>query len=453
MAFVSISPVKNLKALIYYVSKSKPHTPGEERVLDYKAHLCSLNSAYKSFNFTNNFMGRKKKIPGYSLVKSWSQEELDPADPESIKLALESTKLLLEEQFGKDRQYIVVCQKDGTGGKIHTHSIVCNTSISTGKAISGNDKYWKYVAYKSDEIDKRLGIKNLNKGKVYEKDGQLFAQKREDKDIITRAEKEIMSRNEEAERKNLFIKNENDSIKRRNKNMEALGLETEPLQELHKVVYLWKEDLKSRIKEAKISSKDIEEFKDRLDQAGVNVKARSSKQENTNGFRFSYSFVDKNNKNRKIRETRLGTDYSYKEISDEFNKENTKENIREDLKNKTSKHTEAKIKTLKSQNTKRLKEEKPVETIKIKENKENKETKERKERKEIKENNLEETIEEKIETDPIVNKLLKEEEDRKKKEERERRDQMLIDAYIRNGWDLDKLENGNDKNKDKGFEF
>lgn len=447
MAFVSISPVKNLKALIYYVSKSKPHTPGEERVLDYKAHLCSLNSAYKSFNFTNNFMGRKKKIPAYSLVKSWSKGELNPDDPESINLALESTKLLLEEQFGKDRQYIVVCQKDGTGGKIHTHGIVCNTNISTGKAISGNDKYWKYVAYKSDEIDKRLGIKNLNKDKIYEKYGQLFAQKREDKDIVTRAEKEIMSRNKEAERKNLYIKTNNDSIRRRNKNMEALGLPTEPLQELHKVKYLWKEDLKSRIKEAKRSSKDIEEFKDRLNTAGVNVKARSSKQKNTNGFRFSYSFVDKNNKNRKIRETRLGTDYSYKEISDGFNKEN----IKEDLENKTSKHTDKNIKPLKSQNTKRLETEETIKPIKIKETKENKE---RKERKEIKENNLEETIEEKIDTDPIVNKFLKEEEDRKKKEERKRRDQRLVDVYIRNGWDLDKLENGNDKNKDKdGFEL
>lgn len=445
MAFTSINPVKNLRALLYYVSKSKPHTPGEERVLDYETHLCSLNSAYKSFNFTNNFMGRKKKIPAYSLVKSRSKEELDPNNPESIKLAIKSTTLLLEEQFGKDRQYVVVCQKDGTGGKIHTHGIVCNTDSMTGKAITGNTKYWKYVAYKSDEIDKRLGIKNLNKDKIYEKDGQLFAQKREDKDIITRAEKEIMSRNKEAERKNIYIKSQNDNIKRRNKNMEALGLETEPLQELHKVEYLWKEDLKSRIKEAKRSSKDIEEFKDKLDQAGVNVKARSSKQENTNGFRFSYSFVDKNNKNRKIRETRLGTDYSYKEISDEFNKEN----IKEDLKNKTSKHTEAKIKTLKSQNTKRLETEEIIKPIKIKENKENKKIRERKERKEIKENNLEETIEEKINTDPIVNKFLKEEEDRKKEEERKRRKQRLVDVYIRNGWDLDGLEDVNNKNKNK----
>lgn len=450
MAFISINPVKNLRALLYYVSKSKPHTKGEERVLAYETNLCSLDSAYKSFNFTNNFMGRKKKVPAYSLVKSWSKEELDPNDPESIKLAIKSTTLLLEEQFGKDRQYVVVCQKDGVGGKIHTHGIICNTNLVTGKAITGNTKYWKYVAYKSDEIDKRLGIKNLNKGKVYEKEGQLFAQKREDKDIITRAEKEIMSRNEEAERKNLYIKSKNDNIKRRNKNMEALGLPTEPLQELHKTEYLWKEDLKSRIKEAKRSSKDIEEFKNRLDQEGVNVKARSSKQENTNGFRFSYSFVDKNNKNRKIRETRLGTDYSYKEISDKFNKEN----IKEDLENKTSKHTEPKIKTLKSQNTKRLNTEEIIKPIKIKENKETKKHKERKERKEIKENNLEETITEKIDTDPIVNKFLKEEEERKKKEERKRRDQRLIDVYIRNGWDLDKLENGNDKNKDKdGFEL
>lgn len=485
MAIVNVKPVKNLKALIYYVSKSKPHTPNEERVLDYKANLCSLNSAYKSFNFTNNFMGRKKKIPAYSVIKSWSPEELNPSDPESISLAIKSISTLIEEQFGKDRQYIVVCQKDGTGGKIHTHGIVCNTSTTTGKAISGNDKYWKYVAFKSDEIDKRLGIKNLNKDKIYEKDGQLFSTARDTPEVETLAEREIKKRNEEIRKENKnniiinrMIENSNDMAKK-------MGVEPDklkPLKEIKKTTYLWKDDLKERIKQSKNSSDTLEQFINKLNNNGVNVNKRKSKQANTNGYKYTYSFIDEDNKNRKIRENKLGSNYSYKTLSEEFEmvykkkvketikekpkkdiKENVKENLKEDDKNKPNysqpvnpteilNHNETDyiskdIKSLKTQN-------KAYEDNKSDVDNENNLNNG------ININDLEKELENKIENDNTVKETLRKEKEEAKRKEKMRRKNLDPTAYLYdkeafkrkinrslNEWDLEE-ENEND-----GLEF
>lgn len=444
MAIVNVKPVKNLKALIYYVSKAKPHTPNEERVLDYKANLCSLNSAYKSFNFTNNFMGRKKKIPAYSVIKSWSPEELNPSDPESIKLAIKSTSLLLEEQFGKDRQYIVVCQKDGTGGKIHTHGIVCNTDTVTGKAITGNDKYWKYVAFKSDEIDKRLGIKNLNKNKVYEKDGQLFSTARATPEVETLAEREIKKRNEKIEKESAMSKSYNENRERLNVERIKLGLEPMPLKEIKKTTYVWKDDLKDRIKQSKNGSDTLEQFINNLNNNGVNINKRKSKQANTNGYKYTYSFIDKDNKNRKIRENKLGSNYSYKTLSEDFEmvykkkvketiKEKPKKDIKENDKNKPiNEPFVAPTEILNHAETDYI--SKGVKSLKT----QNKEPK-------IDENKLESEIEAKIENDIKVKEMLKKQQEEDKRKEKLRR--KRISEEISRKFNLE-----NEKEND-GLEF
>lgn len=72
--------------------------------------------------------------------------------------------------------------------------------------------------------------------------------------------------------------------------------------------YLWTEDLKGRIAEAKGEVTSFEDFQKRLGEEGVTANPRGKNGE------ITYSFVDDNDKQRKCREGNLGTDYSRESI-------------------------------------------------------------------------------------------------------------------------------------------
>lgn len=276
MAITKIAPTKNLYGLIYYISKAEPHTKGEERVLDFSTNLCTLENSYQAFKDTEKYLGREKKIKAYTIIKSWSTDELDPQNEENQRLALESMERLLKELYGDTRQYVIVLQKDGTGGKLHAHAVVNNTDSFTGKAVRGNSKKWEYIARKSDEIDKSLGIKNLN-----------LENDLKPKDKKTLKEIKMIEKNE--------------------------VLKSQGLDE----IYLWKQDLKNIIKDNMKKSTNMKDFKKGLERDGVILTLRGSKaKDSRKGYKASYSFTDKEGKQRKARESTLGTNYSYKTIDE-----------------------------------------------------------------------------------------------------------------------------------------
>lgn len=397
MAITKIAPTKNLYGLIYYISKAEPHTKGEERVLDFTTNLCTLENSYQAFKDTEKYLGREKKIKAYTIIKSWSAYELDPQNEENQRLALESMERLLKELYGDTRQYVIVLQKDGTGGKLHAHAVINNTDSYSGKAIRGNSKKWEYIAQKSDEIDKKLGIKNLN-----------LENDLKPKDKKTLKEIKMIEKNE--------------------------VLKSQGLQE----IYLWKQDLKNTIKDNLKKSTNMKDLKKNLERDGVILTLRGSKAKDSwRGYKASYSFTDKEGKQRKARESTLGTNFSYKTLD-----ETIEENHKSLLKIFTKQHE----KTPSKPSLKDNREEKTVSTSNYKPKVKKTLKKENKRGSDIKEsfNKEMEEFNKKIAENTAVKRQKEEEKKRKEasRKKMERRRKML---YL----NLEEKDNG--KDKDLGF--
>ena len=86
--------------------------------------------------------------------------------------------------------------------------------------------------------------------------------------------------------------------------------EVKRIAERTEAAYIWTEDLKQRIDNAKKKSIDMEDFKHRLKENGVDAQERGKE------GKITYSFEDEHGKQRKVRQDKLGEDHGRDSIEE-----------------------------------------------------------------------------------------------------------------------------------------
>lgn len=268
MAVTKVQSTRNVAGAIYYLTKEKSHDGIHPRIGSYSTANTMLGIAASDMNRVMKRFRKEKNVQAYLVIQSFANDELNPESQEDLDKANEAGMKLGKAIGGETRQIVVITQADN--GNVHNHIVICSTDTLTGKALIGNQKSGMFARQKSDEILKEMGILNKNAEKAQYRDRQTMGE-----------------------------------IKRREKGL-----------------YVWKDDLKQRIRECleNESVTDEEIFKEKM-QEDYKVDVRINGKGN-----ISYRFLDAEGKDRKCRAKRLGTVYGKDGISygitDNQNKQN-----------------------------------------------------------------------------------------------------------------------------------
>ena len=158
------------------------------------------------------------------IIVSFSKKELDPHDPNSPLKALQIATEFAEKYY-PNRQSAIFIQNDGKGGCLHFHLIVNDCDIPDGKGCSIEQQKYYYVEKHVDEVAKNLI--------------QLDTDRRNIKNKETYHERGIRSEDR----------------------------------------YVWKDDLKQRIREAMDTAETRDDFVKLLSENGVEASFKTSKKQ------------------------------------------------------------------------------------------------------------------------------------------------------------------------------
>jgi len=260
MAYTKItSAYHGAKAISYLLGES--HKEGVER----NKHLSGINMVMPdAVSYTEqmqtywNKASDKMKVQVRRVTQSASRKEIDPENEADLlkfhEIGIETGRRI----FG-NRQFLVATQIDGKSGLAHNHIFANNVDFVKVKGMRGNDYQHSRIKQISDKVFLEYGIK-LDKG---EKHGEKYTQ------------------TERAKREN--------------------------------GEYVWKDDLKERIRDAMATSCDWDSFEDALAFEGVSIRHAKG------GVSITYTLDDteeyedfyneKPNKPFKIRGKRLGSEF------------------------------------------------------------------------------------------------------------------------------------------------
>lgn len=191
-------------------------------------------------------------------VVSYSKKELNPDSPEDILKAAHMGREIVQTGY-PDRQAVVFVQTDGKGGCVHLHILINNVSLTDHKGATDEQKTAAFFRRTSDTV----AAKYINP------------------DTGKQADVEKQSQTERA----------------------AVG-------------YVWKDDLKARILQARDAAVDMQDFYKQLTAHGVEgtEKTRRKSQEKYITFELTDTagFSDgKIPENLKSRSYKLGGDFEY----------------------------------------------------------------------------------------------------------------------------------------------
>ena len=293
MAYSRISHTHNGAAALNYVLYGAGHTKGKARNLlvgsvgllppETKPYLKQFEEYWCKASTQNLNQARR-------IVVSFSPNELPPEDPNSAVKALEIGCDLAERAY-PGFPFVIAVQNDGRGGKVHIHAVSCNVSYEPHhKGFSREQTSHNYLKKNVDEVCKEY----------FELDNGRTA-----KDKVSQAERRKRYENE-------LIEEENKSL---------------APDEQKSLKYIWRDDLKSRVKNAMKNAKSREDFLEQLTLNGVEGEYRSTKKA---GDFIIYELTDisgfpadeKIPSNLKSKSYKMGTDYDLGAI-DESIKANT----------------------------------------------------------------------------------------------------------------------------------
>ena len=108
-------------------------------------------------------------VQGYTITYSFSKDELDPDDPDSIEKALDIAEDATHHMTKTDDvKYIMIAQKDGEGGCVHVHEVKCAVHTDTLKPLQGREIFKAFLEEQADAALQRHGIV-LDTGKSHPK--------------------------------------------------------------------------------------------------------------------------------------------------------------------------------------------------------------------------------------------------------------------------------------------
>lgn len=221
----------------------------------------------------------RNKTEGWRVIQSFGPDELNPDEPSDVAKAHEIGIRLAEEMwpgFG----VAVFTQSDGKGHKLHNHLFVCNVNKETYKGCDHNQTFHPRIQEKSDEICSQFF--------------DIHEPEKADEKVprTVRAKREI--------------------------NAQRVPEGEAPL-------YIWQDDLKSRISEAALEATDFESFQEELISRGVEIDIKESTKKHPERV-ITYELVDttkfdegeKIPRNLKCRSYKLGADYEYPRLEEQF---------------------------------------------------------------------------------------------------------------------------------------
>lgn len=172
----------------------------------------------------------RHEVQALRIVQSFSTSEFDPNNPSDVARA-NALGVEFASRFYPDRQAVVFTQTDGLGGKVHNHIIVSDVSMKDCKGTTPEQNYWVRVGQWTDEVTSEFT--QLDKGR------------QDVPDKTTQAERAARE----------------------------------------KGAYVWKDDLKGRIRACMGEATSEDDFMARMAEAGVAVDVHESKR---NGRYYTY---------------------------------------------------------------------------------------------------------------------------------------------------------------------
>lgn len=289
-----ISSSRNVTGFMKYVRDDKAHSEGRDRFIGYETQNVMLSTAEKSMMASLKRHGKTKNVHGTAVMVSFDKSELSSENPDDIDKACRISmnvcrKMVMDNEYNRlehvsdeakrlemawaeaDKYKIVsVAQDDGKGGNLHVHSYILNINPETGRSLDGTSRRHNFVKKALSEEMTRENVQEFDFTKV--------------KDKATKWEKE-----------------------RREKGQ-----------------YVWRDDLKNRIKDALNSPESVshETFTMELGKRGVDTQKR--------GKGYSFGFHDEDGKKRSARGGKLGSEFELTSIQAMFAMNAQKQREREE---------------------------------------------------------------------------------------------------------------------------
>ena len=225
--YTKINATHYAGAAIAYVMDGHGHNGQEHR------NVClstvgmlpeSIASYANQMAETRSHASSRMTVEARRIIISYSKAELQPDDPAAALVADQIAQDFVREAY-PGHQAVIATQRDGKGGCLHTHVILCNANMYTHKGVTDEQKYYKYV----EEHSRKAAEQYID---VIDKRAEKNAQR------ITQTERALR---EDA------------------------------------TAYIWKDDLRDRITSARQKSADFAAFQAALQADGVSVEQKKSK--------------------------------------------------------------------------------------------------------------------------------------------------------------------------------
>lgn len=203
------------------------------------------------------------------MYKAFLKKNLIQKNPAHIEQAN-----IVGQEFAQtyypNRQCVIYTQIDGKGGYVHNHILVNDVEMTTHKGCDKEQYHYSTIERWTDEITSKYTKLDLGHDKTADKVTQTERAKRE------------------------------------------------------KGEYSWKDDLKSRIRDAMEKAESEDDFIRKLPESGVNIEVHDSKRGKKRGRYYTYELMDfssapedtKLPKNAKCRSYKLGTLYDAEAVKD-----------------------------------------------------------------------------------------------------------------------------------------
>lgn len=220
-----------------------------------------------------NKASSKNKNQIRRIVISFSKKELDPENPASVgKAAVIADEFCRTAYPGHQACYFI--QNDGEGGCLHVHILENNVSMETYKGCTREQTHFDYVKKHANAIIEKYTNLDFGSG--------------QQRDKVTQTERHKQQAGE----------------------------------------YVWKDDLRERIKAARDAAKDMDDFKRQLTLHGVEADFTGPKSEKTRAKRGRYVVYEltdisgfeggKVPDNLRARSYKLGDDYGAEALEEYY---------------------------------------------------------------------------------------------------------------------------------------
>lgn len=168
-----MTSTKNADGALYYALGGNGHNGNEKRNLAVSSVglLPDTVKPYKEqFSEILKHKSSRNKTECQRLIWSFSKDELPPDEETSALKALAISQDILTKHYSGFPAVICV-QNDGKGGCLHVHAIVANYNVATGKGFSSQMKQHEYLKNAVDSVCADYIISEQRE-KVHEKSTQ-----------------------------------------------------------------------------------------------------------------------------------------------------------------------------------------------------------------------------------------------------------------------------------------